>query len=68
MKIIRVDFQTGKRIKDAPIKKAPTTQTKQFYHVSYKVSPNCSNPYSYGCICVKCGACGRKFNNGCLIT
>jgi len=30
--------------------------------VDYSVSEQCTNDESYGCVCVKCGDCGRKFN------
>lgn len=31
--------------------------------LDYNVSKRCINDHSYGVICVKCGKCGRKFNN-----
>lgn len=62
MKIIKVNFQTGQRIKDDPIENSPNkNKLPLFQRVDYKVSPNCKNPDSYSYICVKCGACGRKF-------
>lgn len=36
--------------------------------VDYAPCEGCTNPDTYGMICVKCGACGRKFDDkGCLI-
>ena len=29
----------------------------------YGVSEKCNNPDTYGEICVKCGECGRQFND-----
>lgn len=34
--------------------------------VDYEPAPNCCNDDSFGCVCVKCGMCGRKFTNDCL--
>lgn len=31
-------------------------------HIDYGVSEKCNNPHSHGEICVKCGECGREFN------
>lgn len=31
--------------------------------VDYKPCEECTNPDAYGMICVKCGACGRKFDD-----
>lgn len=37
-------------------------------HIDYMVSKECENPESYFSICVKCGQCGRKFDeNGIMI-
>ncbi|MBQ0112992.1 MAG: hypothetical protein KBT03_07670 [Bacteroidales bacterium] len=35
--------------------------------IDYNVSKNCNNEDSYGCVCVKCGKCGRKFKDGILV-
>ena len=35
--------------------------------VDYAPCEKCTNPDAYGTICVKCGACGRKFDKGVLI-
>ena len=36
--------------------------------IDYGVCEECSNPDTYGVICVKCGECGRIFNdNGFMI-
>lgn len=68
MSIIKVNFQTGKRIKDDPIENIPNNKLPPFYRVDYKVSPNCINPDSYSYLCIKCGWCGRKFSkDGTLI-
>lgn len=32
--------------------------------LDYSVSDNCTNENAFGCICVKCGKCGRKFDGG----
>lgn len=34
--------------------------------IDYELAENCQNPEVYY-ICYKCGACGRKFENGILI-
>lgn len=34
--------------------------------IDHAPAENCSNIYSFGEICVKCGQCGRKFVNGTL--
>ena len=34
--------------------------------VDYEPAENCRNVYSFGMICVKCGKCGRRFENGIL--
>ena len=34
--------------------------------IDYELAENCPNPSVYY-ICYKCGACGRKFENGILI-
>ena len=39
---------------------------KQFTFIDYAPAENCSNIYSFGEICVKCGKCGRKFVNATL--
>lgn len=31
--------------------------------VDYAPCEKCTNPDTYGTICVKCGACGRKFDD-----
>ena len=31
-------------------------------HIDYMTSKECVNPESYFSICVKCGKCGRKFD------
>ena len=31
-------------------------------HIDYAPSKNCNNPDTWGMICVKCGECGRKFD------
>ena len=31
--------------------------------IALKPLAYCCNPASYGCICVKCGKCGRKFKS-----
>ena len=69
MSIIKVNFQTGKRIKDDPIEISHNKNNLPlFQRVDYKVSPNCINPDSYYCLCIKCGWCGRKFRkDGTLI-
>ena len=36
-------------------------------HIDYMVSKECKNPESYFSICVKCGQCGRKFENGIMV-
>lgn len=36
--------------------------------IDYAPADNCNNEWSYGCVCVKCGKCGRKFENGILIS
>lgn len=36
-------------------------------HIDYMVAKECKNPESYFSICVKCGQCGRKFENGIMI-
>lgn len=36
------------------------------HYLDYGVNPECENPDSYGEICVKCGQCGRKFDDGSL--
>ena len=36
--------------------------------IDYGVCEECNNPDTYGMICVKCGECGRIFNdNGFMI-
>ena len=69
MNIIKVNFQTGKRIKDDPIEKSPNLRVLPLFHRSdYKTSHKCENIYTYSCLCIKCGACGRKFKeDGTLI-
>lgn len=32
-------------------------------HVDYAPCEQCNNPYTFGMICVKCGECGREFND-----
>ena len=32
------------------------------FFVDYAPEENCKNPDTYGEICVKCGECGRKFD------
>lgn len=62
MSIIKVNFQTGKRINDEPLESCPTQYPiPLFYHSTYKISHNCKNIHAY--LCEKCGACGRKFSN-----
>ena len=36
-------------------------------HIDYMTSKECVNPESYFSICVKCGQCGRKFENGIMV-
>lgn len=37
-------------------------------HIDYMTSKECVNPESYFAVCVKCGQCGRKFDeNGIMI-
>lgn len=38
----------------------------EFVLVDYEPAQNCCNDDSYGCVCLKCGMCGRKFINGFL--
>ena len=38
-----------------------------FVFIDYAVSKECKNPESMGCICVKCGECGRKFEDGFMV-
>lgn len=33
-----------------------------FVHIDYMVAKECENPDSYGAVCIKCGQCGRKFD------
>lgn len=33
-----------------------------FIHVDYAPSEKCNNTDTFGMICVKCGQCGRKFD------
>ena len=35
--------------------------------IDYAPSKECKNTDTYGCICVKCGKCGRKFENGIMV-
>lgn len=35
--------------------------------VDYRPSKQCKNSDTYGMICVKCGECGRKFEDGKMI-
>ena len=35
--------------------------------IDYGVAQECKNPSSYGEICVKCGKCGRVFENGIMV-
>ena len=35
--------------------------------VDYEAAQECENPSSYGEICVKCGKCGRVFENGFMV-
>ena len=37
------------------------------FHVDYIPAKECKNTESYGMICVKCGKCGRKFQNGVMV-
>lgn len=32
-------------------------------HVDYAPCEQCNNPDTFGMICVKCGECGREFND-----
>lgn len=57
-KIINFDKRKGNK---------ETNSGRKFYGVDYKPSPTCKNLDSYGCICVKCGRCGRKFVKGVLV-
>ena len=37
-------------------------------HIDYMVAKECKNPESYFAVCVKCGQCGRKFDeNGIMV-
>lgn len=36
--------------------------------VDYMPSEKCSNPDTFGMICVKCGECGREFNEAGVCT
>lgn len=69
MNIIKVNFQTGQRIKDDPLEKSPNSSVLPLFHCSdYKTSPKCKSIYTYSNICIKCGECGRKFKkDGTLI-
>jgi hypothetical protein len=42
--------------------------SEPYVHLDYAPSSECSNPDTYGEICVKCGQCGRKFKGGLLIS
>ncbi len=57
----------------AKIIKFPAPETKVFealgitkIFVDYEPSSTCCNDESYGCLCIKCGRCGRKFEDGFL--
>lgn len=47
-------------------KKHTTTTRRPYNHTAYKPSSKCTNNETYGCVCVHCGRCGRKFINGIL--
>lgn len=32
--------------------------------IDYEISDDCCNEESFGCVCLKCEKCGRKFVNG----
>ena len=32
--------------------------------VDYEISDDCCNEDAFGCVCLKCGKCGRKFVSG----
>lgn len=46
--------------KPSPIKEDPNLL---YYHSDSRISKRCQNVESYGVICIKCGRCGRKFDN-----
>ena len=37
-------------------------------HIDYMVAKECKNPESYFAVCVKCGQCGRKFDEHGIMT
>ena len=39
-----------------------------FIHVDYIPSAECNNTDTFGMICVKCGQCGREFNENGICT
>ena len=38
-----------------------------FIHVDYAPCEECNNTDTYGMMCVKCGKCGRSFENGIMV-
>jgi hypothetical protein len=51
-------YQTGKDFS----KPAFNIDNIRRMFVDYAPCEKCTNPYTWGHICVKCGACGRKFD------
>lgn len=52
-------YQTGKDFS----KPAFNIDNIRRLFVDYAPCEKCTNPYTWGHICVKCGACGRKFDD-----
>lgn len=53
VKVISIENYKSKKIK--------RQQNRGYHRSDMKPSANCCNSESYGCICVKCGRCGRRF-------
>ncbi len=53
----RVRIKEKSKVIDEKIDNEPTVI------IALKPLADCCNPASYGCICVKCGKCGRKFKS-----
>ena len=56
----------AKILKFPPPKNPIEGQKVKALFADYEPSENCCNDDSFGCVCVKCEKCGRKFINGIL--
>lgn len=56
----------AKIIKFPPPKDPFKEQKVKAVFADYAPAANCCNDDSFGCLCIKCGMCGREFIDGIL--